>query len=307
MLEETLKEIREIPEKAFVCFEKNKNIKLPEKVFYLGMGASFTPTLALYYAGADIYPHLASEYYQYLNGEKRRKLGVLISQSGRSREVVDCRSCFKRYIAITNDPSSPLAKGENVKDVILLHVGKETSISSKTYINTLVVLYQGLGFEIEKTLDLLGKQFKNYELWGKKHAEIIYNHIKSHPWRGFYIIGSGPNLATAKQGALAMSEVTKLGLVGMTLAEYDHGPKEAVQNSIVIFIDVKGKNKERMRKIIDKLYAIPGCLPIALTVDDVDEILSPLITIIPINFLTYYLAKKLGITSVYQVGGKVVR
>src|SRR3989344_3200422 len=160
MLSKTLEEIREIPKFAEICFDKNKGIKLPRDVYYLGMGASFTPMLAPYYAGAMLKPELASEYASYLSNNGRKALGVLVSQSGKSMETVACAQYFEEYTAITNDPDSALAKGKNLKDVFLLYAGGETSISSKTYINTLINLYSGFGFKIDNEVGRLKKDLK---------------------------------------------------------------------------------------------------------------------------------------------------
>src|SRR3990167_8055405 len=131
MLDLLLKEIREIPEAADRCLHTQRDIRLPVHVPYLGMGASYNPILALYYANAPIYPDLSSEYYYYRSSPvSKTNKGVLISQSGHSSETLWCRERFKTYVAITNDPSSPLVTGKNVSEKILLEPGKETAISS---------------------------------------------------------------------------------------------------------------------------------------------------------------------------------
>lgn len=306
MLEDTLNEIRQIPEEALECYQKNKNVKLPQKIPYLGMGASFNPLLALFYAGVDFYPFIASEYYYYLYNNKTHPLGVIISQSGKSKEALLSRACFDNYIAVTNDADSSLARGKNIKDLILLHAGKETSISSKTYINTLIVLYQGLGFDVKSTLEELNNRFNEYEAWGENRAEAVCSFVRKHNFRSFYIIGSGPNLATAKQGALTASEATKLGINGMSLGQYDHGPKETAHHSVVVLIDVEGKTSVHTRKMIAKLQSISDCLLIRLEIKNIEEVFSPLHAIIPINFLTCHLAGKMGVAKIYEVGDKVV-
>lgn len=305
MLHKTLEEIREIPHYAGICLEKNRNIKLPTEVFYLGMGASIIPARALYYSRAKIKPELASEYISYLSNGGKENSGVLISQSGKSLETVQCKDNFRKYTAITNNPDSPLAAGSNLDKLFLLHAGDETSISSKTYINTLITLYQGLGFQTELQVEKLKKNINEYEEWGEEQANRIFLHIQKSLWKGFYILGSGPNLATAKEAALTMSEVTKLSVQGMSLGEYDHGPKETAANSIVILLDIKGKNRRRAQQIREKIKLAKNCLLISYKSED-EENLSPINTIVPFNFLTYYLAVKLGVKKIYEIGDKVV-
>jgi len=109
------------------------------------MGSSYYTCLTLKYAGKNIKPEIASEYFNYISPGKVSPLGVLISQSGESSETLWCRELFKEYVAITNEPDSSLAKATNVMEVIPLLAGREKYSSTTTYINTLVVLYKGFG------------------------------------------------------------------------------------------------------------------------------------------------------------------
>ena len=103
-----IQEIKEIPDKAEKILYSTKNIKLPLDVPYIGMGSSYYACLAMYYQGIKIKPSRASEYYNYISNKEVKDLGVLISQSGRSSEVIWCRDLFRRFYAITNVLKSPL-------------------------------------------------------------------------------------------------------------------------------------------------------------------------------------------------------
>lgn len=63
-------EIREIPEKARLCYKNNRSIRLPMHVPYIGMGSSYYAPLALKYLGCNIIPEIASEYYHYSSKTK---------------------------------------------------------------------------------------------------------------------------------------------------------------------------------------------------------------------------------------------
>jgi len=82
-----LDEILEVPGRAEACYQENKGIQLPTGVPYLGMGASYNAALTLQDCNKDIKSFAASEYYDYLS-DKVLPLGVLISQSGQSSEVI---------------------------------------------------------------------------------------------------------------------------------------------------------------------------------------------------------------------------
>ena len=61
------------------------------------MGSSLFAALAFKYMGFDIYPEMASEFYNYLQKGKKYPNGVLLSQSGRSTEVLWCAELFEIY------------------------------------------------------------------------------------------------------------------------------------------------------------------------------------------------------------------
>jgi glucosamine--fructose-6-phosphate aminotransferase (isomerizing) len=106
------------------------------------------------------------------------------------------------------------------------------------------------------------------------------------------------------QAALIMSESTKLSFQGLPMAQYDHGPKETAKNSIVIQIMAKGKSYERSQLLNEKIVA-SGAHVITVEEMESDENFSVLHNIVPFNFMSYYLALKLGIEETFVVGGKV--
>ena len=88
------------------------------------------------------------------------------------------------------------------------------------------------------------------------------------------------------------------------MAQYDHGPKETAQNSIVIQILAKGKSYERTRRL-SELISRAGAYVLTVEESDVEESYSILHTIIPFNFMAYYLAQQLNVGHTFTVGGKV--
>jgi glucosamine--fructose-6-phosphate aminotransferase (isomerizing) len=299
-----LAEINEIPLRASDFLKRSPNYKLPLRVPYLGMGSSYFAPLAFRYMGIDIYPEFASEYYNYLGRNKKRITGVIISQSGQSSEAVWCSELFSQYIAITNDAGSTLARKPNVAENISLFAGHEQYSSSKTYINTLLALFRGFGFNAEEAAGLLSEKIGDYENLGKKMAGDIFNEITRKKIHGIYIIGNGPNVATAYEAALIMSENTKLCFTGMPVAQYDHGAKETAANSIVIQILAKGKARDRAQKL-SQTISKSGALVMAVEEPDAEEKFSVLYNIIPFNYMAVYLARMLNITETFAIGGKI--
>lgn len=297
-------EIRQIPDKARLCYSRASGLELPLGVPYIGMGASYNACLALKFCGMNIRPEIASEYFNYLSHKKKLPLGVLVSQSGRSTELLWCAKLFERYIAVVNDVESPLATAANVEQVVAIHAADEKYSSTSTYVNTLIALYNGLGIEVKPAIEHLRENFAGYEEWGKKAAARIAALLKKGRVNGIYIIGSGPNFATAREAALTISESTKLPFIGMSAAQYDHGPKETAVGTVVIAINVRGRSYERTQKLLD-IVSDADAEVIVLEETELAENISPVSLIVPLNFMMHYLVEQLGINPEFTVGKKV--
>ena len=112
-----LSEIKEMSQKAKAFLENSPSYTLPLGVPYIGMGSSYFAPLSFKFMGLDIMPEIASEYYNYLGKQAKAQTGVLISQSGRSTEVLWCRELFDNYTAICNDMNSPLCESAGATSV----------------------------------------------------------------------------------------------------------------------------------------------------------------------------------------------
>lgn len=303
LMDPILNEILEIPARAQDVLTSAID-PLPLHVPYLGMGSSYFGPLAFKYMGLPIYPELASEYYYYLAKGKQAPLAVILSQSGRSSEALWCRELFERYVAVSNYTDSELCTAPNVAGVVSILAGEEHYSSSKTYVNTLVALFKGFGFSPEATVALLTAKFDHYRQQGEQLANEVFALRSQYEIHGMYVTGSGPNIATAYEAALILSESTKLNFHGLPMAQYDHGPKETAKDSIVIQILAKGETYDRTLRLSD-MIARAGAHIFTVEEPDVEEPYSILPNIIPFNFMAYYLAQKLNVGETFVVGGKV--
>jgi glutamine---fructose-6-phosphate transaminase (isomerizing) len=296
-----LSELLEVPERARALLAAEVP-SLPLGVPYLGMGSSYFAPLAFKYMGVPIQPEIASEYYHYLPEKEKGPEAVLLSQSGRSTEVLWCRHRFERYTALTNYPENEL--GAHATTVVPLRAGEELFSSSKTYINTLLALFKGFGYDPTATVALLSDRMPAYEETGRRMAREVFDLITRENIHGIYITGSGPNLATALEAALILSESTKRNFHGLATAQYDHGPKETARNSIVIQIVAQGKSYERSLKLGGTIAAA-GAHVFRVEEPSAEEHFSILCNILPFNFMACHLAELMGIQETFSVGGKV--
>lgn len=296
-------EINQIPEKALECIEKSSGLDLPENVPYIGMGSSYFAPLTVQMAGAKINPFIASEYYYYLSNKKLEK-GVLISQSGESSETVWNIEKFQSIVSISNNQDSSLGTAQNLSKFVNIYSGDENYSSTKSYTNTLVALYLGHGFDLRRPIDLLKNDFHSWDEKMKDYAKETQGFINNNKINGMYVIGSGPNMGSAYQVALTLSETTKYSWNAMSVAQYDHGPKETAEGTIVVILNSHGKDKKRIDGIKLKLKKV-NCLVVEILETEVDEKLSP-ITLLPRgNMYMDHLADFLEVGDTFELGGKV--
>jgi len=299
------KELYDIPIQARLSYDKNKGLILPDKVPYLGMGSSYFAALVLRYLGVKIFPEVAGDYLNFFRNVKLYDHAVLISQSGKTSAVLNCAALFRDYTAIVNDPSSPLTKRPNLKNFVQIYAGDEYFSSTKTYINTLVVLYLGHGFDVKPALDALQNRFPVFRQAGEFIGSQLVRSIKKRKVRSVTILGSGPNIGTACKAALLLSESTKFQFIGMSLSQYDHGFKETAANSVVIIINPEKSLLFESIKKFAILLREAGARVFEINERELDETLSPFTTIIPFFFMANYLATKLKVTEWFVVGDKV--
>jgi glucosamine--fructose-6-phosphate aminotransferase (isomerizing) len=299
-----LKEIDEIPGRAAEFLQLSPDYKLPVKVPYLGMGSSYFAPLAFLYMGMDIMPEIASEYFNYIHQHRKGDKAVILSQSGESSEALWCTGLFREFTAITNNPGSTLAKHPKAQNTVILHAGDEKYSSSKTYINTLLALFRGFGINAGAAVDLLNEKINEYRKVGEKLADEIYRLITGKKIHGIYITGSGPNIATALESSLILSESTRICFTGLPMAQYDHGPKETARDSIVIQINSRGTSYDRSMHL-SEIIAKAGAYVFAVEETGIEENFSVINNIVPFNYLAAFLAGRLGITETFTIGGKI--
>lgn len=159
---------------------------------------------------------------------------VAVSQSGRSVETVRLLEEARGRavcVGVTNDPRSPL--GQRADGLVLLQAGRETSVSCKTYVATLValdwlaraLLEDESGFGAEDWHAVAG-WMENYLSDWRGHVAHIMEECRGVD--AVAVVGRRDSLATAGTGALILKEAARRQAEGMSSAAFRHGPIEAV-------------------------------------------------------------------------------
>jgi glucosamine--fructose-6-phosphate aminotransferase (isomerizing) len=130
--------------------------------------------------------------------------------------------------------------------------------------------------------------------------------------RCYWFVGGGPNTATAWEAALKMSEASHAPAVGFNCEQFLHGAWAALERDDVVFVIAPpGPSHERclaaarvakevgapvvaLAREDDREIAALASETIALP--EVDELLSPILTIVPLQLFIYHTAVHRGVS-----------
>jgi glucosamine--fructose-6-phosphate aminotransferase (isomerizing) len=126
----------------------------------------------------------------------------------------------------------------------------------------------------------------------------------------FLYLGRGASFPVALEGALKLKEIAYVFSEGMSAGDVKHGPIALVsEETAVVIIAVKGDMLDKSIGGMEEIKARKGRVIAVTNVDDeritriaedvirvpqTREALSPLLTVIPLQLLAYYIAVELG-------------
>ncbi len=129
----------------------------------------------------------------------------------------------------------------------------------------------------------------------------------------FLFLGRGYNFPVALEGALKLKEISYIHAEGYPAAEMKHGPIALVDENLpVLFVATKDKYYEKIVSNVQEIKARKGMVIAVATegdnvipemsddvmyVPDADEVVAPILSVIPLQLLSYYvgIAKNLNV------------
>lgn len=127
----------------------------------------------------------------------------------------------------------------------------------------------------------------------------------------FLYLGRGYNFPVALEGALKLKEISYIHAEGYPAAEMKHGPIALVDDKLpVVFVATKDRYYEKIVSNVQEIKArkgrviavategdtvIPGMADDVMYVPDADEVLAPLLSVIPLQLLSYYIGIAKGL------------
>ncbi len=244
-----------------------------------------------------------------------------ISQSGETADTLaalkEAKSRGALALGICNVVGSTIAR-ESMSGVYI-HAGPEIGVAStKAFTSQLVVLAlitlliskrKGLkSSEAKKISDALIEIPEKIEQILKLNDEIeqLAEEFKDSP--NFLYLGRGYNFPAALEGALKLKEISYIHAEGYPAAEMKHGPIALIDDNMpVVFIAPKDSTYEKILSNIQEVRARGGRI-IAVTdegngeldklvdysikIPKTIEMLTPILTSIPLQLLAYHIAVK---------------
>ena len=227
-----------------------------------------------------------------------------------------------KLLGITNRPESSLA--QLVPHIIDTRAGIEIGVAAtKTFVAQLIAFYllaldmawhrqtlpKSRLLEIIKDLRQLPTQMEQLlQDQEKSIEELAHDFNETHD---FIFLGRGINFPIALEGALKLKEISYIHAEGYPAGEMKHGPIALLDEKVpVVAIAMPGTVYEKVISNAQEAKArdarLIGVMPKeepeakeifndVLGVPVVDEILSPILTVIPLQLLAYHIAARRGL------------
>lgn len=270
----------------------------------------------------DVEPSSEFIYRRTITNEKTLVIGV--SQSGETADTITALKQSKKLgshiLIITNRPDSTMAR--EADSLIPVNAGIEVSVAAtKSYMAQLVSFYL-LALHIAEVKGSLSEEQLSDLKYGlmrlPEKAEEILDHKKDIQivakkyanFKNFVFVARGINYATALEGALKLKEISYINATGYPAGELKHGPIAMLDESMpVLSIMMKGmvydkilSNSEEAKARNARMIALTNSTDEKLEelfeniirIPESNEYLSPIIAIIPLQLIAYYIAEFLG-------------
>ncbi len=281
-------------------------------VFFVGCGTSYHACVSAGYEFSEIAKKhvnvvIASEFRNYEDFLKEETLVVAVSQSGETADVLDAVRIAKNHrvkvISIVNVTGSTLTRLSD--ETIMMNAGPEICVlSTKSYTSQLAILlllayscadrYQEGRALIEKTSSYVEEIITSNLEKLKKLAESTAKQ------KDYFLIGRDLAYPSALEGALKIKEVSYIHAEGFAGAELKHGTIALIEERVPVIVLATEKTKKLILSNATEIKSRGGHM-IGIgsenneLYDDFIHIpevgqANPILMIIPIQILSYYLA-----------------
>jgi len=244
-----------------------------------------------------------------LETEKQRRLGLE-------------KKYQARIIGITNRPESTLA--QMVDQIINTQAGIEIGVAAtKSFTAQLLGFYllaldlsyrrQTLSLErIEQIINQMRSLPRSIETVLETQEKAIEELAHEfNDTQDFIFLGRGINFPIALEGALKLKEISYVHAEGYPAGEMKHGPIALLDAKVPVVAiampgivydkvlsnaqEAKARDARLLGVVADSDTEAPKVFNDLLCVPEIEELLSPILTVIPLQLLSYHIAARRGL------------
>ncbi|WP_347373393.1 glutamine--fructose-6-phosphate transaminase (isomerizing) [Aequorivita sp. Q41] len=249
---------------------------------------------------------------------------IAISQSGETADTLAAIKLAKSKGAfvygICNVVGSTISR--ETHSGTYTHAGPEIGVASTKAFTTQITVLAMIALRLAKAKGTISQ--RDFMLY-LRELELIPNHIEEalktedkikeiaavfKDVRNFLYLGRGYNFPVALEGALKLKEISYIHAEGYPAAEMKHGPIALIDEHMpVVVIAIKSDHYDKVVSNIQEIKARKGKIiavvskgdtavremaDYVMEVPQTPEALTPLVTTIPLQLLSYHIAVMLG-------------
>lgn len=301
------------------------------RIVALACGTSYHASLIGKYmiekiAKVSVEVDIASEF-RYRNPIIDNKtLAIAVSQSGEtadtSEALIEAKSRGAKTISITNVMMSKIARDSD--GVIYTHAGPEIGVASTKAFTTQLIAFYLFAIYLARIKKCITKkqaiEMIKDALSIPQLIQVVLkldNQIKElakefFTYRNFLYLGRGINYPIAFEGALKLKEISYIHAEGYAAGEMKHGPIALIDEDMPIVLIAPGDGVA-YKKILGNLQEvrarkgkvifltsdpdapeIQGNVDKLIEVPDCPYMISPIVSIVPLQLLAYHIATYKG-------------
>jgi len=250
-------------------------------------------------------------------------LCIYISQSGETADTIAALKLAKskgaKTIAVANVIGSSITREADY--CIYTHAGPEIAVASTKAYTSQVVLLNILALYFAEVLNRVPSStidsMKNELLELPKKAEITLRNVAEvknfanivYKETDMFFLGRGVDYYVASEGSLKLKEISYIHSESYAAGELKHGPIALIENDVTVIGIITNPNL--VEKTISNIQEVitRGAKTLVITnqkinesqffkvinIPDTEPCLSPVLSIIPLQLLAYYISKEKGL------------
>ncbi len=251
-----------------------------------------------------------------------KTLCIFISQSGETADTIAalklCKEKGAKTLAISNVIGSSITR--EADNSIYTHAGPEIAVASTKAYTSQVVLMTILAIYFAETLEMhtdtittLKKDIlalpKKIEETLKLSEKIENFSIKVCQEKDIFFLGRGIDETVAKEGSLKLKEISYIHSESYPAGELKHGPIALIENGVTVVSIMT--DKSLVEKTISNIQEVvtrgaktlvvtnqdikKDRFDMTITIPETNPFISPILSIIPLQLLAYYISKEKGL------------